>query len=545
MITVISALFFASWVLWKLVNRWNRQAPLRRIAGPPSPSLLTGHMGQVYSQQGWKFHADLAANYGKVVKLDGILGDAHLYVSDTRALHNILVKDQHIFEESSHFIQQNRLIFGMGLASTLGDHHKRQRKLLNPVFSSSHMRYMMPTFYRISHQLRDVLVRMTKGCSAEVDMMDWMTRAALEIIGQGGLGYSFDSLNDKIENSYGNAAKTLWPTINSPPIMIIGQFLPWAVKVGNAAFRRAIAEAIPEKTIRQLVNIVNIMDTTAKEVFEIKKTALNKGDEAMLAQIGEGKDIMSILLKANLAASEEDSLTESELLAQMNVLIFAAMDTTSSALARILHLLSEHVEVQEKLRAELTEAAAKGALDFDNLNGLPYLDAVCRETLRLYPPVPYVNRTTRQDVVLPLGTPITGVDGTEISKITIPRNTGIIVSIIAVNRDPGIWGPDVMEWKPERWLSTLPASVTDARIPGIYSNTLTFLGGGRSCIGFKFSQLEMKVILASLIPAIRFSASKKRIGWVMGGLTGPVLEGTSQPSMPLILTPVKSERNVQ
>lgn len=59
------------------------------------------------------------------------------------------------------------------------------------------------------------------------------------------------------------------------------------------------------------------------------------------------------------------------------------MDTTSSALARILHLLSEHVEVQEKLRAELTEAAAKGALDFDNLNGLPYLDAVCRETLRL------------------------------------------------------------------------------------------------------------------------------------------------------------------
>ena len=111
--------------------------------------------------------------------------------------------------------------------------------------------------------------------------------------------------------------------------------------------------------------------------------------------------------------------------------------------------------------------------------------------LSRYPPVPYVNRTyvssslnailtadkrssTRQDVVLPLGTPITGVDGTEISKITIPRNTGIIVSIIAVNRDPGIWGPDVMEWKPERWLSTLPASVTDARIPGIYSNTYVF-----------------------------------------------------------------------
>ena len=42
MILVISAFFFASWVLSKLVNRWNRQAPLRKIAGPPSPSLLTG-----------------------------------------------------------------------------------------------------------------------------------------------------------------------------------------------------------------------------------------------------------------------------------------------------------------------------------------------------------------------------------------------------------------------------------------------------------------------------------------------------------------------
>jgi cytochrome P450 len=66
--------------------------------------------------------------------------------------------------------------------------------------------------------------------------------------------------------------------------------------------------------------------------------------------------------------------------------MFAAMDTTSSALARILHLLALHQNVQDKLRAELRDAHENfGAQpDHDDLVNLPYLDAVCRETLRLY-----------------------------------------------------------------------------------------------------------------------------------------------------------------
>lgn len=61
------------------------------------------------------------------------------------------------------------------------------------------------------------------------------------------------------------------------------------------------------------------------------------------------------------------------------------MDTTSSALSRILHLLSQRQELQERLRAELVDArkAADGNLDYEHLMGLPFLEAVCRETLRL------------------------------------------------------------------------------------------------------------------------------------------------------------------
>jgi cytochrome P450 len=59
------------------------------------------------------------------------------------------------------------------------------------------------------------------------------------------------------------------------------------------------------------------------------------------------------------------------------------MDTTSSALSRILQLLATHPETQEKLREEIREAQVNGQLNYDQLVTLPFLDAVCRETLRV------------------------------------------------------------------------------------------------------------------------------------------------------------------
>ena len=52
----------------------------------------------------------------------------------------------------------------------------------------------------------------------------------------------------------------------------------------------------------------------------------------------------------------------------------------------------------------------------------------------------------------------------------------------ASNVNKVLWGEDANEWKPERWLSPLPVSVTDAKIPGVYSNLMTFMGGGRACM---------------------------------------------------------------
>lgn len=88
-----------------------------------------------------------------------------------------------------------------------------------------------------------------------------------------------------------------------------------------------------------------------------------------------------------MQAPEAERLSESEILAQMTSLIFAAMDTVSSSLSRTLHILAGKPEVQERIRAEGL-AAREGQrgkdLSYDTLLSLEYLDAVVKEVLRLW-----------------------------------------------------------------------------------------------------------------------------------------------------------------
>ncbi|KAJ3818991.1 hypothetical protein F5880DRAFT_1164843 [Lentinula raphanica] len=94
---------------------------------------------------------------------------------------------------------------------------------------------------------------------------------------------------------------------------------------------------------------------------------------------------------------------------------------------------------------------------------------------------------------------------------------------------------------PERWLSPLPGELADARIPGVYSHLMTFIGGGRSCIGFKFSQLEMKVVISTLVESFKFSTSEKdsQIHWQMNGVTAPVVGKDSHPQLPINISLAK------
>ncbi|KAH9170706.1 cytochrome P450-like protein, partial [Lactarius sanguifluus] len=142
------------------------------------------------------------------------------------------------------------------------------------------------------------------------------------------------------------------------------------------------------------------------------------------------------------------------------------------------------------------------------------------------------------DIVLPLSAPIRDVDG---RKIHEPKGTNVYIHIYNLNHDPSIWGPDVTEWKPERWLAPLPESVQEAHIQGIYANMMTFIGGPWACIGFKFAQLEIKVALSQMVPAFQFEPTGAEVAWLFDTIMNPSVKGS--PSVPMLPVLVSRYRN--
>ncbi|KAI0070119.1 cytochrome P450 [Panus rudis PR-1116 ss-1] len=546
-----------------LVRLFKRRTVLDNLPGPPPGSFIFGHLPRLFNRYAWDFHREIIYKYGPVSKLDTFFGTKCLYVFDPKALHNIVVKEQHIYEETPVFLNFNRIVFGAGLLSSLGEEHRRHRKILNPVFNINHMRYMTPIFYRVVHKMRNAIANEVESGVQEIDMLNWMTRAALELVGQGGLGHSFDSLEKDELNPFAEDIKALM--YSALLIFIVIAALPFFASIGSPQFRRRLVEMIPYWRVRRSLEISDALDKTSREILRRKREALAQGDEAVSRQVGEGKDIMSVLLRENMAASEEDRMPDTELLGHMThvprafiatlfftdrirvdcrQLIFAAMETTSGALAHILHLLAEHQDIQDKLREEILKAKEEfngEDIPYDTLVSLPYIEAVCRESLRLYAPLTTINKTAIKDTVMPLSEPIRGVDGTMISEIPIAKGTDIMVGIWGSNINPALWGDDAEVFKPERWLKPLPEAVSEARIPGVYSNLMTFLGGGRACIGFKFSQLEMKVVLSILIESFKFELPEgKEIYWNNAGVQYPsVGRDGSKSELPLKVTLVK------
>ena len=119
-------------------------------------------------------------------------------------------------------------------------------------------------------------------------------------------------------------------------IFVRTYLLTTLVKLGPPKFRKFLVELLPFKNVRRLRDSIDTIHNTSVEILEAKKRALKEGDDVVTQQTGRGKDILSILsscnpipcdrsahqvfdsVKANMEASEEDKLPESEVVAQVN-----------------------------------------------------------------------------------------------------------------------------------------------------------------------------------------------------------------------------------
>ncbi|KAI0058913.1 cytochrome P450 [Artomyces pyxidatus] len=514
-----------------------RQASLWNLPGPPSVSIITGNFTQMFSYDAHSFHHHIRRTYGRVIRVTGFLGETHLLISDCKAITSMLEREYGAFDNPEWLMASNRRNYGPGLIGMSGAHHRKQRKLLNPVFSTQNMRSLTPLFCKVTRQLETTLQRLVFDGPQEINLLMWLERLSLELIAQGGLGYTFDSLKpDRKEDEFEMAIKEYMPTVAS-----LHAFRTLAHLVPNwpPSLLRFLGKLLPIPMLHKLMKISAVIDKNMTAIFDEKKALLDGADAEFTHQLGEGKDLISVLMRQNLTASEEDRLPEAEIKGQMASFVFAATGGTSSAVARVLLLLSEHQDVQDRLRQEIYEAqqvSGEDELEHDKLDKLPLLEAVCKETLRVYPPAVYIPKFCREDITIPLAHPVQTSDGLT-SSLFVPRGTNVLVNAAGQNLDPSVWGADAEEWKPDRFLSPLPGSVMEMHVPGIYPNILTFGAGARACIGYKFAVLETKVAVMHVVRSFRLSPAKTEVVWRFGGISTPSTQGSNEvgASMPLVL----------
>jgi cytochrome P450 len=183
------------------------------------------------------------------------------------------------------------------------------------------------------------------------------------------------------------------------------------------------------------------------------------------------------LVRALVEARDDqgEPMTTDEIRDEIITILLTGHDPTTAATAWMLCAVHQHEAVRDRLCSEL-EAGPDAP---DALAALPYLDAVCQESMRLYPVVPVVERVVREPV--PLGDRL------------VPAGVRLAPCAYLVHRRPDLY-PDPEVLHPERFL--------DRRFAA--HEFLPFGGGSRRCIGGLFAPYQMKLVVASLLRRFRF-----------------------------------------
>jgi len=226
---------------------------------------------------------------------------------------------------------------------------------------------------------------------------------------------------------------------------------------------------------------------------------------------GEGEDIFARLCRAE--TEEGERFTDQEIIDHMSFLMMAAHDTTTSTLTSMTYELARHPEWQERLREE-SRAVGKQVLELGDLEGMQGLDLVMKETLRRYPPLPVIPRVASEDF--------------EFQGYAIPAGTMVIVAPIHTHHLEE-WWDEPTRFDPERF------SAARAEHERHSHSWIPFGGGPHMCLGLRFAETQVKLIMHQLLLRRRISVPD---GYVMPVQQAPI----SKPldGLPIELTPIEA-----
>jgi cytochrome P450 len=364
-------------------------------------------------------------------------------------IRHALVDNARNYEKPRRMIAALRMILGNGLVTSEGSFWLRQRRLAQPAFHRSNLASFAKAMAAATEHMLDGWMPAVDQ-QRPFDVAEEMSALTLRIISETVIG---ESLEDDVRRM-GRAVKTANTYVHERGFSLFP--LPRRLPTSkNRLFRRETAA----------------LDDIIYRIIE-KKRAHPNGS----------LDLVTMLMGAKDAETGE-SMSDEQLRDEVMTIFVAGHETTATALSWTFYLLSKHPEVERRLRTDVSTVLAGRLPELEDLQRLPVLDQVIKESMRLYPPVWILGRSA--------------LAPDEVGGVALPRGCIVIMSPYLTHRLPELWdNPEGFD--PSRFV---PEGTRERPRFAYYP----FGGGARQCIGDSFAMMEAQLILATVLRRVHLS----------------------------------------
>src|SRR5579863_8458635 len=425
--------------------------PLSPIPHPPKQPVV-GNMFSVDAKAPIQSLSNLAKELGPIFWLD-LWGAPVVFVSNF-ALVDELSNEKRFDKAVRGSLRRVRAIAGDGLftADTDEPNWNKAHNILMQPFGNRAMQSYHPSMVDIAEQLVKKWERL--NADDEIDVVHDMTALTLDTIGLCGFDYRFNSFYRRDYHPFVESLVRSLETI----MMIRG--LP-------------LENLWMKKRRRDLAGDVAFMNRMVDEIVaERRRNAAAADDKKdMLAAMMTGVDRVT-----------GTQLDDVNIRYQINTFLIAGHETTSGLLSCTLYALLKHPEVLKKAYEEVDRvlgADVNARPTYQQVTQLTYITQVLKESLRLWPPAPAYGIAPFKDETIG-------------GKYRLKKNTFITVLVLALHRDPSVWGPNPDAFDPENFSREAEA----ARPVNAWK---PFGNGQRACIGRGFAMHEAALAIGMIL----------------------------------------------
>ncbi|XP_020280533.1 cytochrome P450 4C1-like [Pseudomyrmex gracilis] len=471
MIITILLLLILYIILYDFYVHHNRSGRLlRSIPGAPSiPILGSALLLQCSQEESWLVLRYFADKIYPVTKF-WVGPVCIIFLRHPDDLKTILSSTKHI--EKSRLYDTLRPWLNDGLLTSKGSKWHTRRKLLTPTFHFHILRQFVEVLIEEGNHMTNSL-KQSEGTVVK-DLIPFVSEYTLNAICETAMGISLrncDMFPERYRKSVYNMGNFIIHRMSNPWL-----HSDWMFALSPTGRKQAemlkILHGFTEKVIKERKLYHEHTEDRYLKTIESDTSTDN------VEVIGTRKKRLA-MLDLLIAASREHHITDLDIREEVDTFMFEGHDTTAMGVCFALLLLAEHKDIQDRVRIEVDDVIKdnEGKLTMASLQKLSYLERCLKESLRLYPSVPWISRKLAEDI--------------KCQSYIVPSNTHVILDIYAVQRDPHYWpNPDVFD--PDRFL---PDRMQN-RHPFCY---VPFSAGPRNCIGQRFGMYEMKAMIAPLV----------------------------------------------